>query len=101
MVTITPQASKVKPIRLTLEDHMDYLERDIAYNGHIQGLLADAEALNDEIEHLRAVAQRAQQREVEAVKQHVRLVDGIERICSHLPPSNELSQLWQVLKAHQ
>ena len=64
----------VKPLRPTLDDHIDHLERDIAYSGHIAGLLDDCEALNDEIAHLREVALRAQQREVSAVKR----CDGLE-----------------------
>lgn len=48
--TATAVVQAVKPLRPTLEDTQ-----------------ADVEALNDEIEHLKAVAQRAQQREAQAV----------------------------------
>ncbi len=77
-LSATEQVHAVKPIKPTLSDHIDYLERDIAYNGHIQGLLADAEALNDEIEHLRAVAHRAQQRELRATQSLEEFAVGIK-----------------------
>lgn len=65
-IEATEQVQAVKPLRPTLEDL--YPELVSLANNRIRKLLSDAEALNDEIEHLKAVAQRAQAREVEAVK---------------------------------
>lgn len=68
-VTITPEADAVKPIKPTLED-----------------LLADCEALNDEIARLSEIARRAQRREYDAVKRCeelealLRLANGTARI---------------------
>jgi hypothetical protein len=70
VLTATAQVHAVRPLRPTLED-----------------ALADCEALNDEIAHLREVALRAQRREVVAVKRCEAMreaLQDLERISSRV-----------------
>ncbi len=127
-IVATEAVHAVNPLRPTLENPGPYTKgfscgwSCIEHNGvvisdaetinRLNGYLADAEALNYEIEHLRAVAQRAQQREVEAVKRCEVLesalagslkdcrwcngigiecfTDGSQRPCTHCGPAQSI-----------